>query len=577
MLGAMSQCTNCGAPSPTGATFCAHCGAKIQAPPPPRSFDAPAAGGHFLGTPMRICPGCGVIAPTQRTACAVCNTVYGATPPLVPPMPEGRYWAAILEADFACRGCGARSPLDGLNINGEATCRKCNLKQPFDPEQWGEGLALAQNVADLAGPPGRREPWDGNPFLAIGVTDTWDEDRSEGMLIDHEGMKPRTLRVRTAPGHPLCTRCKAPLDIALDGQGRAQTTCPRCRDQAVYALPSDYDDQNIDLLAVISDAQRSDRPAMPSSGAAPKIFWCLFEDECPLRAGVCEDDDDEDDDDDDEHHHHHHVDADDKAARLREAQAAHARALAAPPQKAQGATSIVGVIGIGVGVLVVVGVVAAIALRTRSPTPSESEGKQEEASEKSSTQEKKEKKEKKKKSAVEDEPEPDKKPKEAVAIDKSKFKRLEGCSCKPAGDAKASVMQLMVHLDSEDKLKGSDTTRFAASWTIDLPGVSAYLLTLEGEGAQSPPREVLGRGVAVGVACTKDVFVVVSGDRADGWSTSSANHLWGTKLQSKYAVVAAPSEGGLNIKCDAVPVAGKSLKVPLAGGKFQAIDLGTGK
>jgi hypothetical protein len=565
----MSNCTSCGAPYPAGATFCAHCGGKIQAAPPPSSFGAPAAGSHFLGTPMRVCPGCGVIAPTQRTTCAVCNTGYGATPPMVPPMPEGRYWGAILEADFACRGCGQRSPLDGLNIDGQATCRKCNLRQPFDAEQWGEALALTQNVADLAGPPGRRPDWDGNPFLAIGVTDTWDEGKSEGLLIDSEGVKPRTLRVRASLGHPLCSKCKAPIDIALDGHGRAQTTCPRCHDQAVYALPADYDDQNVDLLAVISDEHRADRPAMPGSGTAPKPIWCLFEDDGPLRSGVGDDDDDDEDDDDDDDEHHHHDHPGDKAAYLREAQAAHARAQVAPvPQKTSG-SSVVGVIAIGVGVLAVVGVIALVAMRQRSPVPSEPEAKQEEAPEKKS----------KKKSVAAEEPEAEKKALPAVAIDKSKFKRLDGCSCKAStgGKGASDVMQLMVHLDSEDKLKGSETTRFAASWTIDIPGQSPYLLTLEGDGAQAPPREVLGRGVSVGVACTKDAFIVVSGDRADGWSTTSQKHLWGTKLSANYGAVAKPSEGALNIQCDVVPVAGKLLRVPLAGGKSQAVDLATGK
>lgn len=146
---------------------------------------------------MRVCPSCGVIAPLSRTDCTACGRQFGASPPVVSPRPDGWYWACVLECDFACRGCGKRSPLDSLdslaNEQGDVECRNCGMTQAFDRDQWEDVLAFAQDVADCAGPPRRfgKPPVSDNPYAALGQDKTFAEKTLIGMtstwLVDSGG------------------------------------------------------------------------------------------------------------------------------------------------------------------------------------------------------------------------------------------------------------------------------------------------------------------------------------------------------------------------------------------------------
>jgi transcription elongation factor Elf1 len=42
---------------------------------------------------------------------------------------------AVLENDFQCRGCGLRSTLDSLYLDGAIECSRCGMSQVFDVSQ----------------------------------------------------------------------------------------------------------------------------------------------------------------------------------------------------------------------------------------------------------------------------------------------------------------------------------------------------------------------------------------------------------------------------------------------------------
>jgi hypothetical protein len=320
----------------------------MQSPP---SLPAPA--------PIRVCPGCGVIAPLARTTCVCCNTPFGAAPPVAPGGAGTAVFARVHESDFECRGCGLRSPIP-LTFEGEAECLRCGLRQAFAEGQWEEAVAVAHAVADLTGPDpeGRFRGAGGsiaatNPRKTLGVEHTRAESTQSTTIIDGGGMKRLTLRISVSPGHPLCAACHAPLAIALDGRGNAQTT--RCGDRATYTLPARTAEKAPMLRAVLSAEQRTDQPVakidavdaagvaaircpscgaalaatagaelatcqycrttariarrawVRASGAAPPFepFWLLLEGPSKKRfelaGGGGEDDDDEDEDDSDPH------------------------------------------------------------------------------------------------------------------------------------------------------------------------------------------------------------------------------------------------------------------------------------
>lgn len=545
---------------------------------------------------MSVCPGCGVIAPVSRTDCTVCNRAFGSAAPTIEARFDGNYWACIIECDFSCRGCGMRSPLDSLDTltgSGEVECRRCGLMQAFDVDQWEEALRFAQDVADCAGPPGRlgKAPvLEKNEFTSIGVSNTYAEKTLTGMVLDASGMKPRSLRVRVAPGVPLCERCSIPLDVQIDRDNwKTQATCSRCNDRAIYDTPEDSFDQNADISAVLADDHRCDRepakvisnagaiaiacpscnaPLPPSDGpivcgycgthariprgargkmgsSTPKRWWILFDDASYLRLGVdpdADDDEPDSDDDDDEHDH----DGDDRMARVRAAQAAEAsaRAQRTTPKPSNGPVLIGSIMAV-VAVLAIGGVVFSLVHgRTNAPPP---ETEQPAA------------KSKKEKVATPDEPADE--PATEAPLARDKFQDLQGCTCKSGKDTR----KLAVRMTS------SGGEGFALAWVLDSGGT---FFPLKGS---APPAEVMGRGLAVGVACSGDVMAVVSQDHATGWSISGKKRLWAADLGADYGLATNPSKTSLNIQCATVPLVGTTLKVPLKGSASKTLNIMTGK
>ena len=592
----MRPCTNCGGPLPDDARFCNHCGQTITAAAPAKP----------KGT-MRVCGMCGVIAPMGRSECVVCHADI-RNAPTVQARDDDNYWVCIVECDFSCRGCGMRSPLDGLDLDGTVECRRCGMQQAFETDQWKEVLIFAQDVADCAGPPGRlgKEPIADNPYFEIGIKHTYGEKTLTGMVIDGEGMKPRTLRLRATPGVPLCEKCHVPLDVVVDTtEYKTQTTCPRCHDRAVYDTPEDAFDQNADIAAVLGDDHRCDREpvrvqASPGGAAVavscpkcnaslpvtdgtslincgycgtpcripsrlmaklshgaptPKRWWILFDDDSYQRLGI-DPDADESDDDDDDHDHD-----DDRMARVREAQAAEARARAeqAAPKPSNGPMLIGALLG-GVAVLALAGVILSFALRRAAAPVAEAKEQAQPTA-------------KAKKPTADDEEAAEAKA-AATKIDRSKFKDLQGCTCKSGKDTR----QLAVRIDVSGMgmTVGEDdgmVANFDLSWLLDSGG--QYFLAHD-EGAGAPPRKVKGRALGVGVACSGDVVAIISKDHVTGWSMKDKKMLWDEKLDADYSLVATPSKTALGIQCASVPVNNNVLRVPLAKGKFQAINVTNG-
>jgi len=614
----MNHCPSCGAPNDPAARFCNHCGGHIPVAAPVASFGAPPAyGGGAFAQPqggaappgsIRVCPGCGVVAPVARTSCSVCNHTWGNQPLIVPARADDRYWACIVECDFECRGCGFRSPLDSLDIDGEVECRKCGLPQKFEVDQWKEVLYTAQNVADTAGPPGRRPPCE-TPYAMIGVDKTTVEHQLSGFVMDGQGMRSRTLRLKVAPGHPLDPQTKQPLPCELDERGNAyvQTSGER----AVYTLPPDCEDVNVDIAAILADDHRIDRqpvrvaggagaiaincptcnaalpvqqldslvtcpycrnPArIPSGtlfklGAAPKSrpWWILFEDESYLRLGIDPNADDDDDDDDDHDHHHH------GGSRLAEAQAAIARqeamnaARQAPAAKSQAMTlaivgGVLGLLAVSAGVFVIMARATTAGTSSSADPPTETTGKKKSAAATGDDDDKPAK-------AAPEKPKPKK-------LARADFQDLKGCTCTMEGGKKA---QLAIHLDGESvgMVVGEDdgmTVKFDISYMLDVEGKTPFQLP----PVKGPPFKVKGRALDLGVACAGDTFVVVATSSVVAWSAKKAEQIWSVDVGADYKGTSTPAKKGINVNCTMFAPTGGLLKVPTTVG-FKSVKLDSG-
>jgi hypothetical protein len=252
-----------------------------------------------------------------------------------------------------------RSPLATLELDGQVECMRCGLAQAFDVVQWSDALGHAHDVVDLSGPhPEGQNPIAGRSIAGqsvharIGTEFTSSTKTQSTMIIDGSGTRKHTLRTTVSPGHPLCRACRVPLVVMLEANGITRTHCPRCNDDATYALPANAASVCGALRGVIAGEQRTDRPVArtargqggveavvcPQCGAAlpagegelvkctfcsitarvpgklarrqrrgelPPVdpFWVLLDGLSPgrrkLLAGKREDDDDDDDDDED--------------------------------------------------------------------------------------------------------------------------------------------------------------------------------------------------------------------------------------------------------------------------------------
>lgn len=193
-----------------------------------------------------MCPGCGLVAPSECDFCAVCDTRFAHTRPNAPWAADGSYWVA-LEVRFECRSCGQSAPLNHLDVDGAVKCMHCGAEQRFDAERWTPLLAQAHAVGDLAGARGVPGLAPLNAYASIGKRET---------LMAQE--RP-PLRIRMAPGHPLCSICRSPIVISARTAERVTTSCPGCRDTRVYELPVQARGRFRGLLGVLGPEHEQNR------------------------------------------------------------------------------------------------------------------------------------------------------------------------------------------------------------------------------------------------------------------------------------------------------------------------------
>jgi hypothetical protein len=188
----------------------------------------------------------------------------------------GDVWACVVEADVACRVCALRTPVRGVETASEIVCERCHTRQAFSIDQWREALGQAHHVASDCGP--RVRAGGDASFAAIGETWTFLEHTQQTTIFDAGGGRALTLRVKVAPGQPLCTRCHVPLGVELDGAGHVRSTCARCAEVAVYAVPPAAAAQYAPFVGVLAAEQRSDRPRARLERAGGEIVAAL---KCP--------------------------------------------------------------------------------------------------------------------------------------------------------------------------------------------------------------------------------------------------------------------------------------------------------
>ena len=221
----------------------------------------PAHGG------VRICPGCGVIAPLGRADCTVCKTPFGAGPPIAPGRVGPLLFGCIHECDFVCNACNNRTPLPAIEIGGQAECLRCGINQAFDVVQWTDALEHAHNTIDLCGPaPEGQNPIPGRSIAGrsqhaqIGLQYTSSTKTQQTLIMDSQGTRKHSLRTTVSPGHPLCTTCRVPLEVTVDGGGTTRTRCPKCNDGGTYALPPNAQSVCRALRGIVAAEHRTDKP-----------------------------------------------------------------------------------------------------------------------------------------------------------------------------------------------------------------------------------------------------------------------------------------------------------------------------
>jgi DNA-directed RNA polymerase subunit RPC12/RpoP len=171
-----------------------------------------------------------------------------------PAQPVDHAWVAV-RAAFTCNSCRFLAPLDQLDADGAVECAHCGLRQRFEIELWRQGLEFAHGVGDLAGPEleGRNPHpvlWIGseNPHVPTGTTRTFEHATFGALALD------------VAPGHPVCGRCREPVQLSVPRPGAVQTLCPRCGDRATHAISDAAVALCPSLVAAVSEEHRSDRP-----------------------------------------------------------------------------------------------------------------------------------------------------------------------------------------------------------------------------------------------------------------------------------------------------------------------------
>ncbi|MDB4995622.1 MAG: hypothetical protein JWM74_3054 [Myxococcaceae bacterium] len=227
---------------------------------------------------MDICQGCGLIAPTQKLACDACTATFSTPRMQAPPRTDDAYWAAV-RCELPCRACGLSTPLNELDADGTVECARCGIAQAFAVREWAAVAEHAHDVGDLAGPdPCGRAP---NADLAIGADNPFKTTGIKHSAAAFGGPKKGRVDVLAGPGHPLCKKCHAPLEMRLDAvahkQCRATATCPQCNEATIFDLPKSARAAYPALKAIIADGNRADCKHVvfqPGAGGQAVVVRC---------------------------------------------------------------------------------------------------------------------------------------------------------------------------------------------------------------------------------------------------------------------------------------------------------------
>ncbi len=182
---------------------------------------------------VRVCAECGTAAPTERPRCGICNAAFGPLSPVVATALPGRAWARV-EITLPCARCNAVIPLRPEAIGAAVPCNHCGHTTQIDLGWWDEAFHMAHATVDLSSP-----DYQGlnaslgayNPFAAVGI-------RESAIEFPSEALPSQTpLRLKAAPGAPLCQRCRSPVIVRFSGAGRVAAQCTRCSDREAFSVP----------------------------------------------------------------------------------------------------------------------------------------------------------------------------------------------------------------------------------------------------------------------------------------------------------------------------------------------------
>jgi hypothetical protein len=519
----------------------------------------------------------------------------------MPPPIERIHWVQV-RAQVTCMQCNQKSPLEALDVDGRFFCVTCQRDGLFDVDLWKETvLPFASGIGDCfwarAGlfppwptPPTDKSFWEsqGDPwsdhasalpgslqsvFPSVGVDRCRIRIEQSGMTMGSAGMRTRGLTVELAPGHPLCTRCRAPLAPGGPGRGVASLRCNACGTEETYRAPDAALGWAEDLFAVVAPDHVQGKSAVrieaqagnaavaikcPSCGspvqlapderfvtcayckasslvptgvlaqafrkpAAPRPWWLAMRSPSSLRTAL-----------------------------LGATQRAPGGILVVPPGSSVGeyfqpsgsdgdddgpnVGMWIGIVLGGIAGLAGIGV--AIWVNVRSPDDSPPAAA------------------------------PPHVEKAAPTTPPAVATPLSGCTC-TSGDG-TKQPKVVATLSSQPKGRwGLDVTTHPAGRPFEETGNSDTLSTREG----TVPPPGTGQPLHMGLACDAGVVVFASGKTATGWSTADMHLEWTTVLP---AAVAEPSMG-VQIGCFPLAQQGDAVTVPLTGGKRVVVALGTGK
>jgi hypothetical protein len=234
---------------------------------------------------MAVCGNCGVIAPSATDKCDACKAPLDEqTRRTVPDREDGRYWVQV-RAQFKCKHCDKRSPVNHIDVDGTFTCLRCMRDQGADAGIWATGLRFCHEVGDLAGPdPEGRHP---HPEVQLGKSNKWADigiERTRARLdftetvIGGGGVTLKSLFVHARPGVPLCPTCHDPLEVSVDDVCELRARCAHCHETASYQVDSKAHRMVKGFVGALSDDHRADRPATKVAPARPEAPVAI---ECP--------------------------------------------------------------------------------------------------------------------------------------------------------------------------------------------------------------------------------------------------------------------------------------------------------